>query len=779
MLPRPGDQIEVPSTITLVPGLRPAQVAIILRRAPDRRQAPNGMTEDLLQLIDIDVRGIPRAPLSLWKIAGPFPPQPVLAVDPEGRHLAVAGHPDHAIRLYALPNLLQGQAAPQLLQGAGVVLRQAAFVKKGPDWGLWLCDTARDHAPAPGEPPARAWIFDPTRRLLTRDRAGWSLAAPDPTGWSAEAVPAGRDDRGQPVPWSVSVRQGQGPERLIRLGPGQVINTCALLPPRPPRAVPIVAIAYQKDAGEPRLGLFDGSTGKQVRQLTGHAERIQCLAFSDDGRLLVSTAEDQTACIWSLTDLDNTLGKRGMPAGVTVTKAGDKLVVGEVNAGDPALADVDLCKGDGIQGLVVEGKLQPVALMTEFYLEVSRVKPGQQVKISRIRKGEARDVMLQVGQATDERKPLLSLFLAKCGPAGDPAWIGWSPLGDFEASGHGVESRLGWHFNTGVPAPPTGCDLRLMSSVKDVSGIPTAGKNLIIVAAVDNVLHFRIFDLDGKVVLDTDEKRLAEQGRQIKDLRKQLESLWPPHELTGSERGCVITTVTSIVGHTPPTRFVRVDEYRDRFYHEHLLEDALKQGAFPPRRRLPRPEMRVILTPQGGFDREGRFQIRPAPETLRLTLVDRPLAPDQVEPIRWRLDDGPLEEMAPVADRPTNWSVGLSRVRWERGVHRVAVVLRTKEASPQEFTKTVNVYLPPAPAGDPARGAAVRGRGPARVPIPDRGDPGARARQGPSLPPVECGTSIPEGLGVRGGGEDRRAADAGAGDQHDRRDRRERGCPAG
>jgi hypothetical protein len=80
--------------------------------------------------------------------------------------------------------------------------------------------------------------------------------------------------------------------------------------------------------------------------------------------------------------------------------------------------------------------------------------------------------------------------------------------------------------------PILGCDLRLMSSVKDVNGIPTAGKNLIIVAAVDNVLHFRIFDLDGKVVLDTDEKHLAEQARQIEDLRKQLESLWPPHELT-------------------------------------------------------------------------------------------------------------------------------------------------------------------------------------------------------------------------------------------------------
>jgi hypothetical protein len=95
-----------------------------------------------------------------------------------------------------------------------------------------------------------------------------------------------------------------------------------------------------------------------------------------------------------------------------------------------------------------------------------------------------------------------------------------------------------------------GYDLRLMSSVDDVSGIPTGGKSLIIVAAVDNVLHFRIFDGDGEVVVVTDEKRLTEQARQIEDLGKQLESLWPPHELTRSEKSRVITAVTSIVGHT-------------------------------------------------------------------------------------------------------------------------------------------------------------------------------------------------------------------------------------
>src|SRR5574339_487818 len=91
-----------------------------------------------------------------------------------------------------------------------------------------------------------------------------------------------------------------------------------------------------------------------------------------------------------------------------------------------------------------------------------------------------------------------------------------------------------------------GYDLRLLYSVDDVGSIPKAGQSLIIVAAVNDALHFRIFDGAGKVVVDTDERRLTEQARQIKDLRKQLESLWPPHELTTSDKDRVITAVTSI-----------------------------------------------------------------------------------------------------------------------------------------------------------------------------------------------------------------------------------------
>jgi predicted acylesterase/phospholipase RssA len=94
----------------------------------------------------------------------------------------------------------------------------------------------------------------------------------------------------------------------------------------------------------------------------------------------------------------------------------------------------------------------------------------------------------------------------------------------------------------------SGCEL--MSSVSDPGGIPTERENMVIVAAVNNVLHFRIFDGKGNVVEDTDETRLTGQTRQIEDLKKQLERLWPPHQLTGSEKEQVIAAVISIVGHT-------------------------------------------------------------------------------------------------------------------------------------------------------------------------------------------------------------------------------------
>ena len=135
-------------------------------------------------------------------------------------------------------------------------------------------------------------------------------------------------------------------------------------------------------------------------------------------------------------------------------------------------------------------------------------------------------------------------------------------------------------------------DLRLMPSLNDVSGIPTEGMSLTIVAVVNSVFHFRVFNADGNVVVDTDEKTLSDQARKIADLRQQLERLWPPHELSGREKLRVIDAVTSVIGLKEPDRIrlVSIDDDRQgRLSPEQVVraEDAVayftRQIATEPR----------------------------------------------------------------------------------------------------------------------------------------------------------------------------------------------------
>jgi cellulose synthase operon protein C len=156
---------------------------------------------------------------------------------------------------------------------------------------------------------------------------------------------------------------------------------------------------------------------------------------------------------------------------------------------------------------------------------------------------------------------------------------------------------------------PLGYDLRLMSSVKDVSGILTAGERLIIVANMDQVLHFRIFDGDGKMVVDTDAKRLTERAQPIEGLRKQLESVWPPHELTQSEKDPVIDAVASIVGYTHPVKKSKdghllflmgrcYQEARDGANAEKYYQAAIEQNA--PQRIEAYQRLAILLRDQLG-----------------------------------------------------------------------------------------------------------------------------------------------------------------------------------
>jgi hypothetical protein len=86
------------------------------------------------------------------------------------------------------------------------------------------------------------------------------------------------------------------------------------------------------------------------------------------------------------------------------------------------------------------------------------------------------------------------------------------------------------------------CELRLMPAVKDVADIPTRGKNLIIIADVDDGLSFRMFDADGRRVLKDDD------AWYIDGLKTDLADLWPPHELTEDDKRWLIASALSVIG---------------------------------------------------------------------------------------------------------------------------------------------------------------------------------------------------------------------------------------
>ena len=93
-------------------------------------------------------------------------------------------------------------------------------------------------------------------------------------------------------------------------------------------------------------------------------------------------------------------------------------------------------------------------------------------------------------------------------------------------------------------------DLLLMPSVKDANSIPVWGKDLVVVAEVDHVLHFRVFGGDGSVRVDTDEtERLSKATYpDIGTLKQRIAGFWPPHVMSPSERSEVISLVGSISG---------------------------------------------------------------------------------------------------------------------------------------------------------------------------------------------------------------------------------------
>jgi WD40 repeat protein len=390
----------------------------------------------------------------LWGGVGSLP---ILAAAPRGRFLAVAGKADHSINVYPVPGLLGRRAQPQILRSVGDEPASVAFMRKADGrQGLLLSKYAKDRPGSPFQGPRKGdLIFDFTQRSLTSDFTGWRPDAPQLGGWAVSHQAAGKDTKNRPTGPSIQVRSPDGKARRIDLREDQAITDYALLPARPPFRVPLLAVSVL-ELGQPVLSLYRADTGVPFCQFTGHTGAIHCLAFTADGRLLVSAAEDQTVCVWSLVNLDKTLGKQGQLRGVAVT-TGEKQVgnpvVSLVASDSPARGKV--APDEVVEGLLEKGELRRLDSPLAFYEALLRFAPGQKVNLRLKGPGGERSVALPVGQAVVERTPLLTFFLTAGGKADEREWIGWNPLGPHDSSTPEAARNLGWHINTGKAQAPT------------------------------------------------------------------------------------------------------------------------------------------------------------------------------------------------------------------------------------------------------------------------------------------------------------------------------------
>jgi WD40 repeat protein len=433
-------------------GDNPADLAAVVMWQP----GSNGATHEYrLRIVDLDGEKTRElaADLPLWE--DPYANQPVLAAARGGEYLAVAGNQNHTIWIYPVRDFVKGKKPqPKILKGDALVFQHVSFVHRGKNLGLLLNPERRrkPRGAAPPQPDARRgdWIFDFSERSLSDKPAGWETAAPRADGWTAKDD--GKDD-GKKGFATIAIHHGEELVGSIVFPKGGVITDYALAPPGEAATVPpLLAVAIDLD-GQPILTIYNAKSGEPVRRLTGHEDRIAALAFSPDGQLLVSTAEDRTVCVWSLRDLNTVLDKRGRLKGLTVGQANEAVRVLEVEADSPA-ARAKLKRGDILAGLVQKGKCIRRKTPADFYEAIFYSKPGLEVILRRGDPNGHDDISLVVDQGIDERKPLFSLFVSQGEKAADCEWIGWRPVGPYDAS-EKAERYLRWHFNTGDPKAPT------------------------------------------------------------------------------------------------------------------------------------------------------------------------------------------------------------------------------------------------------------------------------------------------------------------------------------
>ncbi|HKB01367.1 MAG TPA: hypothetical protein VKD90_04065, partial [Gemmataceae bacterium] len=221
--------------------------------------------------------------LQVWDLVEPrliveFRAEPLgitaLAFSPDGRTLATAA----------------GTTSPATLEAVAVCLWDAATGRQVGKISVPYGRGAKDHY------RVSALAFSPDGRALAAASTA-PLGPPDAGG--------GPDDCHPVRVWDVSTG------REVRPFPVEPGRLPASSDPRLTEGWGAGCVAFSPDGRTLAVGdvdntvaLYEVATGRVRHRLRGHDGRVRSVAYSADGRLLVSAASDLTGLVWDLTSLE-------------------------------------------------------------------------------------------------------------------------------------------------------------------------------------------------------------------------------------------------------------------------------------------------------------------------------------------------------------------------------------------------------------------------------------------------------------------------------------------
>jgi multidrug efflux pump subunit AcrA (membrane-fusion protein) len=94
-----------------------------------------------------------------------------------------------------------------------------------------------------------------------------------------------------------------------------------------------------------------------------------------------------------------------------------------------------------------------------------------------------------------------------------------------------------------------GSDLRLMPALKEARELPSTGRELVVLARVQDVLHVRIFDDHGKTVVDAKETELAEKhAKELDALEGMLRGAWGAPRVSPLDKDKILALLATMFG---------------------------------------------------------------------------------------------------------------------------------------------------------------------------------------------------------------------------------------